>query len=336
MEEAKKIVSAIDGGVPPLDQPDEMDNLDLYTAEEPRSLTDQSADVTVVGPSQSSAGQNPNSGLPLINDGALGLSSNLEEEAQLSLAIQYSMESSHWSVEDEEEQLQKALELSKEMIQPESSPSSGNNKSPLVDQKGKTSLQDAIKAANTLQLIVFAGYNSDLIRVDIAFNKKVSQRQVEEKVEHRGIRHLSEYHKMCLELIKRKHAVEIQVQGTIITVSGFQEFVPGGVWDVKLLLETMANSVSDQEILKTVQWVRHDPASSAKTPYSADATVFIENVWRMKLKKLDILLDSQPHVIDFEKMEECNTASGKSAKVSRKLLELGDVSEDVPGTVKDN
>ncbi|XP_047461663.1 protein mono-ADP-ribosyltransferase PARP10 [Mugil cephalus] len=334
LEEAKKIVSAVDErpltGVSPVDQLVDMDNLDLYTAEEPSSPTDQGADLTVVDGSQSSDEQNANTGLPLNNDGAMGLSSDLEEEAQLSLAIQYSMESSHWSLEDEEQQLQKALELSKEMIQHEGCSSSGNNKSPLVDQKGKTSLQDAITAANTLQLIVFAGYNSDLIRVDIAFNKKVSQRQVEEKVEHRGIRHLSEYHKMCLEMIKRKHAVEIEVQGTIITVSGFKEFVTGGVWDLKLLLETLSNSVSDQEILKTVQWVRHDPASSATTSYSAEATVFIENIWRMKMNKVDILLDNQPHVINFEKMEEYNIAAGKSAKVSRKLLDLGDVNEDVP------
>ncbi|XP_039978314.1 protein mono-ADP-ribosyltransferase PARP10 [Xiphias gladius] len=329
LEEAKKIVSAIDErlevGVSSSDQLEDMDNIDLYTAEEPTSLTDQDYDVIAVDTSQSSAERNTMSGL------AQDLSCNLEEAAQLSLAIQYSMESSCWSQEDEEEQLKKALELSRKMIQHDTT-SSGTDKSPQVDQLEKgidVSLEDAIKAANTIQIVVFAGYNCDLIRVDIAFGKKVTQRQVQEKLEHRSVKNMSEYHSKCLEMIKRKHAVEIQVQGTIITVSGFRDFVTGGMWDVKLLLEKITNSASKQEILRTVQWVLHDPASSDTTPYSPDATVFIDNAWKMKLRKVDILLDNQPHIIDFEKMQEYNIASGKSTKISRKLLDLVDLDEDV-------
>lgn len=337
LEEAKRIVSAIDGaeeGVSNSDQLDDMDNVDLYTAEGPTSLTDQDPDVIVVDASQPSAEGNAASGLLLLNDGARGFSSELEEEAQLSLAIQYSMESSQWSVEYEEEQLQKALELSKKMIQHDAS-SSSTDGSPHVHQLKKKkidlSLQDAIKGANTLQLFVFAGYSCDLIRVDIAFGKKVNQRQVEEKLEHRSVNNMTEYHRNCLEMIKRKHAVGIEIQGTIITVSGFKDFVTAALEDVKLLLEKITNSVSDREILRVVQWVHHDPGSSKTTPYSPDAVVFIENVWKMKMKKIDILLDNQPHTLDFEKMQEYHIASGKSVKISRKLVNLGDVSEDVPG-----
>ncbi|XP_037548698.1 protein mono-ADP-ribosyltransferase PARP10 [Nematolebias whitei] len=50
----------------------------------------------------------------------------------------------------------------------------------------------------------------------------------------------------------------------------------------------------------------------------------------MKLKKVEILLDNQPHSISFDKMQEYNIASGKSVKISRKLIELGDVTQDVP------
>lgn len=300
--------------------------MDLYTADEPTSLTDQSSDVTNVDAPQFLAVENTTSGLLYLSDRALSLSSDLEEEAQLSLAIQYSLESSHWSVEDEEEQLQKALELSKKMIQHEASSSSDQLKKGI-----DISLEDTIKAANTIQLVVFALYNCDLIRVDIAFKKKVSQGQVEEKLEHRTLGNMSEYHMKCLEMIKRKHGVEIQVQGTIVTVSGFQDFVTGALCDVKLLLDKMTNSVADQEILRAVQWVCHDPVSSNTTPYSPDAVVFIENVWRMKLKKINILLDNQPHTINFETMQEYNLASGKSVKISRKLVNLGDLADDVPG-----
>ena len=302
-----------------------MDDVDLYTAVEPTHLQDLNSDVMSGDASQSSA---EGSGL------ALGLSRDLkEEEAQLSLAIQYSMESSQLYLDDEEEQLQKALELS--MMDHEAS-YSGAERSPqpkLNQQKNdiNVALQETIKAANSIQLVVFAGYISDLNRVEIAFGKKVSQKQVEEKLECRSMGDMSEYHRTCLEMIKRKHSVEIQVQGTIITVSGFNYFQPAGVMDVKLLLKRVDNSVPRQGILRTLQWVVHDQASSDTTPYSDDATVFIENAWRMKLKKLDILLNNQPHVINFENMTECNTASKKTVKISRKLLVAGDLPEEIPG-----
>lgn len=104
------------------------------------------------------------------------------------------------------------------------------------------SLQDAVKAANTLRLVVFAGFSCDLCRVEIAFGKRVKQKQVKMKLEHRSMADMSEFHRTCLDVIKRKHAVEVQVQGTEITVSGFMDFVAGGVTDVKLLLEKMSNS----------------------------------------------------------------------------------------------
>lgn len=322
--EAKKIVSAIDvrmeEGPSASDQLEDIDSLDLYTAEGPDSSFSPGSEAEDVDASDPSSGGNAASGV-------LGLSSSLEEEAQLSLAIQYSMESTHWSVKDEEEQLQKALELSKKMIQNESLPDSSNG---CHQQDEADSLQEAIMAAKTLQLVVFASYNSDLIRVDIAFNKKVTQRQVEEKLEHRNIKDMSEFHKKCLDVIKRKHAVEIEIQGTIITVSGFKAYVTEAIPDVKLLLENVANWLCDEELLRIVQWVRHGPASSDTKPYSPDLIVLIENAWRMKQTKVDILLNHQPHIINLEKMQECNIASGKSVKISRKLLNLGELDSDVP------
>ncbi|KAK5613509.1 hypothetical protein CRENBAI_020932 [Crenichthys baileyi] len=336
LKEDKRIVSTVDkrqeDGVHTLDQLDDMDNLDLYTAEEPGTLADPGSDVTPFQASQALADQKVPNGALQLSEGVLGTSSSLEEEAQLSLAIQYSMESNQWSLQDEEEQLKRALELSKKLIQEEHSSITSDSSQQVDQQKGGVDLsfENALKAANTLQLNVFAGYSCDLIRVDIAFNKKVNQRQAEEKVEHRSIKNMSDYHRKCLEMIKRKHAVEIQVQGTIITVSGFKDYVNGALSDVKLLLENISNSVSDKEILKTVQWVHHHPVTLKTKAYASDAIVFIENAWRMKLKKVDILFDNQPYIINFEKMQEYNIASGKSVKISRKLLELGDVTQDVP------
>uniref|UniRef100_A0A3Q4G4Y7 Poly [ADP-ribose] polymerase n=1 Tax=Neolamprologus brichardi TaxID=32507 RepID=A0A3Q4G4Y7_NEOBR len=204
----------------PLPHQENMDNVDLYTAsDDPSSLMDQDSDVTAVDSDQNTA-----SGL-LFNNGALGHSSDLEEEAQLSLAIQYSMESSHWTPEDEEEQLQKALELSRNMSQKESS-SNGADETPQVHQPKKANINIPLKDA---------------------IEAKVSQRQVEEKIEHRNLRNMSEYYKTCLDVIKRKHAVEIQIQGTIITVSGFKDFVMGAVYDYSVLSNFPEATKVDEE-----------------------------------------------------------------------------------------
>lgn len=297
------------------DQLCDFDNVDLYTAEEPIGFTEQFFDAPQVTTSEL---------LSLKGD----ISGEIED-AQLSLAIQYSMEASQWTLEDEEEQVQKALELSMKMIQHEASSCDTDC------QVGRSVLlEETIKAANTIQLVVFALYSCDIFRVDIAFSKKVNQGQVEEKLEHQSLKNMTEYHKKCLEMIKRKRGVEIQIQGTIITISGFRNFVSEALCDVKLLLEKMSNSVSDQEILGTVQWVYHDPVSSDTTPYSPDAIVFIENVWKMKLQKIDILLDNQRHTINFVKMQQYNVASGTSVKISRKLLNSGDLDANIPGNVR--
>lgn len=316
------VVAACNGGLgngaSGSEQLDDMDDVDLYTDEAPGLssglLHVNAADVSGAGASL------------YLNGGAHGgAASSLDEEAQLSLAIQYSMEVNHLK-EKEEKQLQDVLELSKTVVQHESSSASDR---PV--RKAGDALADAIEAANSIQFVVFAVYLSDLTRVDIAFSKRVEQRQAEEKLEHRTLARMSMYHRRCLEIIKRKHGVQIQVHGSVVTVSGFREYVSEALDDVKVLLDKMSASPSDDEILKVAQWVFHDPASSSTTPYSPEVMVFMDNVWRMKLKKVDILLDNQLCRLNFETMQEYNTVSGKSVKISRKLVELGDVNEDVPG-----
>lgn len=321
LDEAMAVVAACNGGLDAgasgPDQVYDMEELDLYTDEGPglsSGLFDgNTPDVGGAGGSLS------------VNGGAHSAATSLDEEAQLSLAIQYSMEVKHLK-ENEEKQLQDVLELSKTVVQHKSSSVSDR-----PGDKTSDTLADAIEAANSLQFVVFAVYLSDLTRVDIAYSKRVDQKQAEEKLEHRNLARMSVYHRRCLEIIKRKHAVEIQVQGSMVTISGFREFVSEALDDVKLLLEKMSAAPSDDEIPRVVQWVFHNPASSSPTPYSPEATVFMENVWRMKLKKVDILLDKQLCRLNFETMQEYNTASQKSVKISRKLVDLGDVSEDVPG-----
>lgn len=235
------------------------------------------------------------------------------------------MEASQKPDLQEEEDLQKVLQLSKNEV------ASAADESQMVEKAVDESLQEAIRSANTAQIEVFACYTHDLVRVDIALGKKVGLRQCEEKLQHKSFRKLSAFHRRCLDLIKRKHAVEIQIQGTTAVVSGFKDHVAGAMPELNLLLEKASGATTDAEILSTVQWVWHDRERSAATPYPPEATVFIENAWRMKRDKLDILFDNQPHTIDFTKMQELSVSSGRSVPVSRKLVDSADLYAEFPG-----
>ncbi|XP_064204293.1 protein mono-ADP-ribosyltransferase PARP10 [Anguilla rostrata] len=332
IEEAKRLVSVID----PVQ---DLEGEDLYTAE-PMALSlsidtdNQDDDCTMVveevlrvapegkdnaelqTEEEAAACAKPPSVGPLMTQ------TDLEEDAMLSLAIQYSMEQGS-SAADSDDELQKVLEMSRREMQHDSAADSQLEKAIHI------SLQDAIKAANTAEICVFAGYNHDLIRVDIALGKKVSLRQCEEKVEHKCLKSLSEHQKKCVDLIQRKHAVQVLVQGTTATVSGFKDYVLEAVADLKKLLSKISNMESDSEILRNVQWVWHD-SNSQPIPYPASATVFIENAWKMRQKKIDIVFDDRPYSIDFDKMEEYNISSGKSIQIERKILSAVDLYMDIP------
>lgn len=248
-------------------------------------------------------------------DGVPQRSPDLEEEAKLSLAIQYSMDS-HQRSAKEEEQLQMALMLSKE----DQGLDEGMEQ---LNEAISASLEEALKASSSVQLQLFATKQSTLLKAEDAFKKEVRQRQVVEKLDHSTAGDMTEYDRKCLEAIERKHVVEIQVEGTIIYVSGFRRFVCEALSDIRLLLSRMSHSASEQKVLKTVRWVFHNPGSSATTPYSPEVTVFLENAWRMKMVKVEVLLDQQSHIINFRDMQEVHRASGRSLSISRELLSSG-------------
>ncbi|XP_062385081.1 protein mono-ADP-ribosyltransferase PARP10 [Sardina pilchardus] len=348
IEEAKQLLSAIDvspsDGRTSLTSQHMSSEEDLYTASGGAASdgTDASAMQTEASPQASPlTGPEPS---PLVpQDAELGLAtqmsleamdaSNLDENARMSLAIQYSMESSakrSAPEDDEEDELQKVLELSLRDFSAAGAVGPASEESQLK-QAMELSLQDAIRAANVAEIFVFATYTHDLIRTDIALGKKVGLRQCEEKVESRNLKNMTAHHQRCLDLIRRKHAVDIRVEGTSAIISGFKDFVAEAVPTVRDFVKRMCNVTSDAEILKTVQWVWHEPGLvAAATPYPPEAIVYLENAWKMRQRKIDILLDHQPHVIDFEKMQEINVASGKSLTVARQLLSSADLAVVVP------
>lgn len=252
--------------------------------------------------------------------GAPQPSPDLEEEAKLSLAIQYSMDSQQSSAK-EEEQLQMALMLSKE----DQGADQGVEQ---LNEAISASLEEALRASSSVQLQLFATKQSALLKAEDAFKKEVRQRQVVERLDHATAGDMTEYDRRCLEAIERKHVVEIQVEGTVIYVSGFRRFVSEALGDVRLLLSRMSHSASERKVLKTVRWLFGHPGCSASTPYSPEVTVFLENAWRMKMAKVEVLLDQQSHVINFRDMQEVHGASGRSVSISRELLSPGATGTD--------
>uniref|UniRef100_A0A671SUZ2 Poly [ADP-ribose] polymerase n=2 Tax=Sinocyclocheilus anshuiensis TaxID=1608454 RepID=A0A671SUZ2_9TELE len=313
IEEAKKILAVIGSDLNP--QPSSLGATDIESVD---LYSDQSRDTSAVAEEEDDQPQSLQAH-DLQSSSAPMNACSLDEDASLLLAIQMSMELNQRS---DAEDIQKALELSRSDSMP-------NQENTQLERAFDMSLEDAIKSANKAEICVFANYNHDLVRVDIALGKKVGLRQCEEKVENKNLRKLSSHQKRCIELIKRKHAVEISIQGTTAVLSGFKEHVSEAVVDLKNVLRRTESMMMDAEIVKTVQWVWYEQGSSSKAiPYPPDATVFIENAWKMKQKKTDILFNNQPCSIDFEKMEEHSLASGKTVPIKRKMLSTEDLYMD--------
>ncbi len=317
IEDAKKILAVIGSDLNP--QPSSLGATDVESVD---LFSDQSQDTPAAAEEEADQPQSLQAH-DLQSSSAPMNACSLDEDASLLLAIQMSMELNQRS---DDEDIQKALELSRS----DSMPSEENTQ---LERAFEMSLQDANMSANKAEICVFANYSHDLVRVGIALGKKVGLRQCEEKVENNNLRKLSSHQKRCLELIKRKHAIEISIQGTTAVLSGFKEYVSEAVIDLKNVLRRTENMMTDAEIVKTVQWVWVEQGSSSKAiPYPPDATVFIENAWKMKQKKIDILFNNQPYSIDFEKMEEHSLASGKSVPIKRKMLSTENLYTEGAGT----
>ncbi|MGH0159487.1 UNVERIFIED_CONTAM: hypothetical protein FKN15_056287 [Acipenser sinensis] len=281
--------------------------------------------ITTEGESEGAVGENPELNyVKQLSMESLQVDSILEEDAQLSLAIQFSMENNSNPV-DKEDELQKVLELSRRTAG--QGRTSGTSE---LDQAIGLSIQDTIKAAHTAQILVYAGYDMDLIRVDIALGKKTELKQCKETIESKCLKNLSEHHRSCVDLIQRKHAVDITIQGTTATVQGFKEYVSEAVLDMNKLVNHISATVPDPDILRSVQWVWYKEQSNA-IPYPPKATIYIEHAFKQKQKKIDMVFDKQPCTISFEKMEEYNIASGKSLPIARKQLSNTDIYSDVTG-----
>ncbi|XP_062987331.1 protein mono-ADP-ribosyltransferase PARP10 [Elgaria multicarinata webbii] len=286
------------------DDNDDDDDLDLYTASEQVESAPARA-----GPEGASFLDS----LGAIEDGPLPLaapesSTSEEEEAQLLLAIQESMDSA-WQ---EEEEIRRATELSLRSWERERAPS--------PDAALLSVLSASLEAADEAQLVVCVGSEDGVAPLAHELEMALRAQLREETVHNEALRSLPALCHGYLAHLERKHAVRILLDGAVATVCGFVDYPVAATRDLALLLTRLlqAEAVAGARDAGDSCWVRWESAGcGSPTPYSEEASTLLEQAWRRGHKRVDVFFDGRPFSIDFERMEEYDLGNARSLPIGR-------------------
>ncbi|KAM6458465.1 protein mono-ADP-ribosyltransferase PARP10 isoform 2-T2 [Liasis olivaceus] len=290
-EEIKGLLSALQppGVAPPAEEEE-----DIYTAPEP--LVDAS-------PSLGDLGAIEEGHLPMGGP-ALSAAVEEEEEAQMLLAIQQSMDSA-WQ---EEEELQRATELSLRSFKQEQAPSPD----PVLSV-----MSASLEAAASAHLEVYTALREDAEAVVQALEHALGVQLREERVQNEALVSLPA---LCLDYLthlERKHAVRISLAGSVATVSGFVDYPVAATRDLALLLARLLHAEASTGV-GDAHWVRWEPLDQGfPTPYSAQASALLEQAWRRGHKHVDVFFDGRPFTVDFERMEEYDIGNTRTLPIGR-------------------
>ncbi|XP_060681205.1 protein mono-ADP-ribosyltransferase PARP10 isoform X1 [Hemiscyllium ocellatum] len=249
-------------------------------------------------------------------------------DAELCLALQYSMDS-RYQLTSEDEELQKALQLSKQMAtgQQELSAgiSHGGSAEASLEEAIRMSMAEATRSLNSAQLMICGDSDGDIDRLVKELESSFRSHLREEVMRHQCFRNLSKDYADYLEYLQRKHAVAIAPQGAEVRVHGFADYVIDAKEDVARLMHWIAQDemakVEEMTVARSVQWVRHCQDGTT-VPYSLKACTFIERAFQQKEKKIDVIFNSKPYTIDFERMEEYDLGAAETIRIERKLFSL--------------
>ncbi|XP_059496466.1 protein mono-ADP-ribosyltransferase PARP10 [Stegostoma tigrinum] len=256
------------------------------------------------------------------------------DDAELCLALQYSMES-RYQLTKEDEELQKALKLSKEMATGREEDSlelsagtfHGESSEAGLEEAIRMSVAEAVLSSNSAQLVVCADSDKDIDRLASELEQSVRSHLRKEVMRHQCFRNLSKDYASYLEYLQRKHAVAITLEGTEVRVHGFADYTIDAKQDIARLMHWAAQDemakVEEMTVARSVQWMRHC-RNGESMPYSLKACTFIERAFQQKEKRVDVVFDNKPYTIDLERMEECNLGAAETVPIERKLLYLPD------------
>ncbi|XP_064533697.1 protein mono-ADP-ribosyltransferase PARP10 isoform X2 [Pseudopipra pipra] len=242
------------------------------------------------------------------------LGTGVEEEAEMALAIQYSME----NMRREDEELARATALSLR--------SYCREREQVEEDAGllaalEASLEEALVAADTAQVTVFCSFERDVSEVPRELERALAGRLRAQEVESERLRALPAAGHHALALLQRRHAVHLRLRGGTATLHGFAEYTAPAARDLATLLrrrplpELSATAVTAAGTA-SAHWVRWDPSGTV-VPYAPEAAALLEQAWLRRERRLDLVLDGRPLTVDLERMEEYDIGSARAVPVCR-------------------
>lgn len=238
-----------------------------------------------------------------------------EEEAQMVLAIQRSMDSTR----REEEELARATALSLRSYRQEqrAAPSTRKEEEDASLLAAlEASLEEALPAADAVQVTLFSSFEQDVAAVPRELEQALEGQLRAEEVESECLRALPAACRRCLTFLQRKHAVRLCLRDGTATLSGFAEYTAAAARDLTLLLQRLPQTEHRPPTATTACWVRWDPSGTA-VPYAPEAAALLERAWLRRVRRLDLLLDGRPFTVDFERMEEYDIGNASAVAISR-------------------
>ncbi|XP_067824803.1 protein mono-ADP-ribosyltransferase PARP10 isoform X2 [Heptranchias perlo] len=256
--------------------------------------------------------------------------SNVDDDAQFYLALQYSMDSRHQQTREEEE-FQKVLQLSKEMASSQQENhlelaiqmSNMETSEASLENAINMSMADAARTSNSAQLTIYGNFDLAIDRLVDELERTIQSHLREEVMKHNCFQNLPKDYKSYLEYLQRKHAVTITLQGIEVKVRGFADYPMHAKEDITQLTHWVVkdelSKIEEAAIFRSVQWVRRS-RQGVTVPYTPKATAFIEKAFQQKQRKINVMFDNKPYTINLEQMEEYNLGAAESLPIERKSL----------------
>lgn len=237
-----------------------------------------------------------------------------EEEAQMLLAIQRSLDST-WN---KDEELERATALSLHSFQEEQragpGPASEEEDAGLLAAL-EASLEEALPAADTARVTLYASFEQDVSALPRQLEQALEARLRTEQVESAGLRALPAGCRRCLALLQRRHAVRLCLRDSTATLRGFAGYTAAAARDLAVLLQRLRPAERSPPGA-AARWVRWDPTGTA-VPYEPATATLLEAAWQRRERHLDVLLDGRPVIVDLEQMEEYDISTASALPISR-------------------
>ncbi|XP_054023520.1 uncharacterized protein LOC104297220 [Dryobates pubescens] len=239
-----------------------------------------------------------------------------EEEAQMVLAIQRSMDSSQCQ-EQEVAELARATALSLRSFQREQLALPSEEEEKEDDSRLRAaleaSLEEAVPVADVARVTIFCSFERDMSALPRALEQALEgQLQAQVVVSER----LQTLPASCLALLQRRHAVSLQLCHGTATLNGFAKYTAAAARDLRALLGQLPEPGLPDLGAGTARWVRWDPSGTA-IPYPAEAVEQLERAWQNQQRQLDLVLSGRPLTIDLQRMEEFDIGSARAVAISR-------------------